>query len=113
MSFQGYECRLITLTFSSLGNVHKPDFSNLKRSKTWLCGQREYCVYAIMYLLVLNEVLNMCVIPDEPGGEARGADPGPGVSAEAEGQLAAETQHAAAQQRHAVPAAARRPRRSQ
>lgn len=55
----------------------------------------------------------MCVITDQPGGEARGAYPGPGVSSEAEGQLPAETQHAAAQQRHAVPAAARRPGRTQ
>ena len=55
----------------------------------------------------------MCVIPDEPGGEACGANPGPGVGSEAEGQLSAETQHAAAQQRHAVPAAARRPGRTQ
>lgn len=57
--------------------------------------------------------LCLCVISDQPGGEARGADPGAGVSAEAAGQLAAETQHAAAQQRHAVLAAARRPRHAQ
>ena len=55
----------------------------------------------------------MCVIADQPGGEARGAHPGPGVRSEAKGELSAETQHAAAQQRHAVPAAARRPRRTQ
>lgn len=55
----------------------------------------------------------MCVIEDQPGGKACGADPEPGVSSEAERQLAAETQHAAAQQGHAVPAAARRSRRSQ
>lgn len=53
------------------------------------------------------------VISDQPGGEARGADPGAGVSSEAAGQLAAETQHAAAQQRHAVPATARRPGHAQ
>ena len=55
----------------------------------------------------------MCVVADEPGGEARGADPGPGVGPEAAGKLSAETQHAAAQQRHAVPAAARRARHTQ
>lgn len=57
--------------------------------------------------------LCLCVIADQPGGEARGADPGAGVSSEAAGQLAAETQHAAAQQRHAVPAAARWPGHTQ
>lgn len=50
---------------------------------------------------------------DQPGGEARRAHPGPGVGSEAEGQLPAEAQHAASQQRHAVPAAPRRPRRAQ
>lgn len=55
----------------------------------------------------------LCVISDQPGGEARGAHPGAGVSSEAAGQLAAETQHAAAQQRHAVPAAARWPGHAQ
>lgn len=55
----------------------------------------------------------MCVVADRPGGEAHGANPGPGVGSAAEGQLPAETQHAAAQQGHAVPAAARRPRRTQ
>lgn len=44
---------------------------------------------------------------DQPGGEAHGEDSGPGVGSEAEGRVAAEAQHAAAQQRHAVPAAAR------
>lgn len=53
------------------------------------------------------------MISDQPGGEACGAYPRPGVSSEAEGQLPAETQHAAAQQRHAVPAAACRPRCAQ
>lgn len=53
------------------------------------------------------------MITDQPGGEARRAHPEPGVSSEAEGQLSAETQHAAAQQRHAISAAARRPRRTQ
>lgn len=57
--------------------------------------------------------LCLCVISDQPGGEARGADPGAGVSSEAAGKLAAETQHAAAQQRHAVPAAARWPGHTQ
>ena len=52
------------------------------------------------------------VIADEPGGEARGANPQPGVGSEAERELTAEDQHAAAQQRHAVPAAARRARRT-
>lgn len=55
----------------------------------------------------------MCVISDQFGGEARRADPEPGVRSEAEGQLAAENQHAAAQQRHAVPTTPRRPRRAQ
>lgn len=55
----------------------------------------------------------VCVISDQPGGEARGADPGAGISSEAAGQLAAETQHAAAQQRHAVPAVACWPGRTQ
>lgn len=50
----------------------------------------------------------MCVITVQSGGEACGAYPGPGVSSEAEGKLPTETQHAAAQQRHAVSAAARR-----
>lgn len=40
---------------------------------------------------------SVCVIADQPGGEARGADPGPGVGSEAKRQLSAETQHAAAQ----------------
>lgn len=57
--------------------------------------------------------LNTRVLADQPGGEAHGAHPRPGVGSEAEGQLPAEAQHAAAQQRHAVPAAARRPRRTQ
>lgn len=39
ISFPGYECRLVTLTFSRFGNV-----SRLKRSKAWLCGQRIYCI---------------------------------------------------------------------
>lgn len=55
----------------------------------------------------------MCVISDQSGGEARRAYPEPGVRFEAEGQLAAENQHATAQQRHAVPAAPRWPRRTQ
>lgn len=88
-------------------------FQQVKKKQSLVVWPENLMYMLLMYQLVLNEALNMCVIPDEPGGEARGADPGPGVSSEAEGQLAAETQHAAAQQRHAVPAAARRPRRSQ
>lgn len=53
------------------------------------------------------------MISDHSGGETRGANPEPGVGSEAEGQLSAETQHAAAQQGHAVSAAPRRPRRTQ
>ncbi len=59
-----------------------------------------------------NVITTVCVA-DQPGGEACRADPELGVGSEAERQLAAETQHAAAQQRHAVPAAARRPRHTQ
>lgn len=55
----------------------------------------------------------MCVITDQPGGEACGAYPEPGVGSETERQLPAETQHAAAQQRHAISAAPRRPRHTQ
>lgn len=55
----------------------------------------------------------MRFIIDQFGGETRWADPEPGVSSEAEGQLPAETQHAAAQQRHAVSAAPCWPRRTQ
>lgn len=53
------------------------------------------------------------MVADRSGGEARGARPGPGGGAPSAGQLAAEAQQAAAQQRHAVPAAARRARRTQ
>lgn len=57
----------------------------------------------------LNVCVCVCVIADQPGGEAHGAHPRPGGGSEAAGQLPTEAQHAAAQQRHAVPAAARRP----
>lgn len=58
--------------------------------------------------------LDYCaVLPDQSGGETRRAHPGAGIRSEAAGKLAAEAQHAAAQQRHAVPAASRRPWRTQ
>jgi len=50
---------------------------------------------------------------DQLGGEARGANPGPGVGPPPTRQLSAEAQHAAPQQRHAVPAAARHLRNTQ
>lgn len=53
------------------------------------------------------------MIAEQPGGETRGEDSGSGVGSEAEGRVRAEAQHAAAQQRHAVPAAPRRARKTQ
>lgn len=62
---------------------------------------------------MLSWLLACVVVSDQSGGETRWADPGAGISSEAAGKLTAEAQHAAAQQRHAVPAASRRPGHTQ
>lgn len=90
--------------------VHRWSFYRFKMHHVWnslpkkkICPLQVTCCWS----------LGCCVVSDQPGGETRGADPGAGISAEAAGKLTAEAQHAAAQQRHAVPAAPCWPRHSQ